>query len=170
MSRFRDEINVIPRPARIAAAAVAVAVFLLLLNVALPHDQEMRHWPLWGGLLFSAGIACILCVYTLLIGYVAGDAKRRGMRRVLWVLICIFVPNGIGIILYFILRDPPLYPCPKCGTQAQGSFVFCPNCGGELHPACPQCKRAVGDGWKRCAYCGAALDSAPSGDSAQAVR
>ena len=47
-----------------------------------------------------------LAGYTLLIGYIYGDARRRGMRYVMWTLLAIFLFNGIGIILYFILREP----------------------------------------------------------------
>ncbi len=49
-----------------------------------------------------------LFVLVLLIGYVYADAKRRGMRYVMWTLLAIFIPNAIGIILYFVMRDPLL--------------------------------------------------------------
>ena len=48
----------------------------------------------------------MLGCYAVLIGYINQDAGRRGMSRLLWTLIAIFVPNGLGIVLYFVLRKP----------------------------------------------------------------
>src|SRR6185437_14071977 len=65
-------------------------------------------------------VVCTICAfllagYILVIGYIYGDARRRGMNAVLWALLAFFAPSAIGIILYFILRSPlPIY-CWKCG-------------------------------------------------------
>jgi RNA polymerase subunit RPABC4/transcription elongation factor Spt4 len=93
----------------------------------------------------------------LLIGYVNADARRRGMRYVMWTLLAIFIPNAIGIIVYFILREPILRPCPNCSQIVKPGYAFCPHCGCNLAPACPNCRRAVEPGWKNCAACGASL-------------
>jgi hypothetical protein len=98
-----------------------------------------------------------LAAWTLLIGYVYGDARLRGMRYVLWTLLAIFIPNGIGVILYFILRDPIPGYCSKCGSRAQQGHAFCPGCGASILPACSQCHRAGQPGWSHCAWCGARL-------------
>jgi predicted amidophosphoribosyltransferase len=96
----------------------------------------------------------------LLVGYVYSDAKRRGMRYVLWTWLAALIPNAIGIILYFVLREPLLVNCTHCGAQARPGFTFCPKCGGSLSPACPQCRRAVEPGWTHCVQCGASLKAA----------
>jgi hypothetical protein len=75
----------------------------------------------------------------------------------LWALLAIFIPNAIGIILYFILRDPLLQHCPKCGAAAQASFTFCAVCGEALSKTCPGCRGTVQPGWSHCARCGASL-------------
>ncbi len=84
-----------------------------------------------------------LAGYTVLIGYVYGDARRRGMRYVMWTLLAIFLVNGIGIILYFILREPLLAYCSRCGAGVQHAFAFCPHCGAGVLPACPSCRRVI---------------------------
>jgi len=94
----------------------------------------------------------------VLIGYVNADARRRGMRHIMWTLLTIFIPYGVGAVLYFVLRDPMLISCPKCNTRCRAIFVFCPQCGTELSPSCPACKRAVEPTWHRCAYCGRELE------------
>ena len=68
-------------------------------------------------LLTLLGVAPI-ALWVLLVGYVFGDARRRAMNAVLWTLLAIFIPSGIGIILYFILRDPIPAVCPGCGALA----------------------------------------------------
>jgi len=102
-------------------------------------------------------IAAMLAAYVLLIGYVNADAKRRGMRHVLWTWLAILIPNGIGIVLYFILREPLLVFCTRCGFRAKPGFAFCPSCGAALAPVCPQCKHVVQKEGPHCVYCGASL-------------
>jgi len=156
MSRFRDELKIIPVPAWIIAFASFACMALVLFSVAIPQDTEMKHWPLPAALAFSLGCAGIALVFVLLIGYINGDAKRRGMRHVLWTFIAIFVPNAIGIILYFVMREPMLSSC-SCGVRVRSTFAYCPNCGTQLRRACPNCHYRVEPGWKSCAYCGTNL-------------
>jgi hypothetical protein len=165
MNRFSDEIRIISPVAWIIAAVVWLGMFSLLFFVAIPHDPKLSKWPLAGAAAFSIWPGLLLAVLVLLIGYINADARRRGMRYVMWTLLAIFIPNSIGIILYFILRDPLLVQCAKCGAQARSGFAFCPQCGAGLSTACTACKRPVDPGWKRCAYCGASLNpSAPASE------
>jgi hypothetical protein len=155
MSRFSDELRIIPRTAWAIAVLAYACLTTVLLQVAIPNDRKLSHWPSEWQLLFGAGIPLILFVYILLIGYVNGDARRRGMRYVLWTFLAALISNGIGIILYFVLREPLLVSCGKCGAAGKANFTFCPKCGAELSPACPQCRRPVERGWTNCAHCGA---------------
>jgi len=98
-----------------------------------------------------------LFAWVILIGYIYADARQRGMHYLTWTLLSVFIPNLIGPILYFVIRDPLLIECPKCGARCKSLFVFCPQCGAGLSPSCPTCKRAVMPGWHLCAYCGTAL-------------
>jgi hypothetical protein len=82
-------------------------------------------------------ISLFLSGYILLVGYVYGDARRRGMRYVMWTLLAIFLANGIGIVLYFILREPLLGYCSRCGSGVQHGFAYCPRCGANLRPRRP---------------------------------
>jgi RNA polymerase subunit RPABC4/transcription elongation factor Spt4 len=158
MSRFTEEMKVIPKGARIVAgfAYVGWAVLFTLLFM-FSHDQGLQSTPQVGKffVIFAAGL--FLATYILLIGYVNGDAKRRGMRYVMWTLLAIFIPNAIGIILYFILRDPLLKPCPRCAHIVKPGFTFCPHCGSSLLPTCSNCGRSVELGWSNCPQCGTKL-------------
>jgi hypothetical protein len=160
MTRFSDEVRIIPATAWIIAAFVEVAMFCILLFAVIPKDPKLREWPGIGAVAFSIWPGLLLAMLVLLIGYINADARRRGMRYVLWTLLAIFLPNSIGIILYFVMRDPLLTPCAKCGSPARPGFAFCPQCGSSLSTGCPACKRAVEPDWQRCPYCGAALKPA----------
>src|SRR5207248_9543214 len=109
------------------------------------------EWRGIGKILFFTGMSLFFSVWMLLIGYIYGDARRRGMRYVMWTLLAIFIPSSVGIILYFIMRDPVLRICPECGASARGGHVFCPSCGKPLAKICPACRRAVDVGWSHCA-------------------
>jgi Double zinc ribbon len=163
MSRFTEEMKIIPRPARIIAAVVALIVPLAAVGFVVVARLNPRHGSLaWIPFAALAGVAVMLMlsVYVLLVGYIVGDARRRGMRPLLWALLAIFIPNAIGIILYFILRDPLLQHCSKCGSAAHASFAFCAVCGEALLKTCPVCHVAVQPGWSHCAHCGASLPGA----------
>jgi hypothetical protein len=157
MSRFQKELRVIPRIAWIIGLLVYLGAGLLLFTVALPSDNRMRQWDPSLQLLFSFGVMLFPLAYVLLAGYVYGDAKRRAMRYVMWTLLAIFIPDGIGIILYFILRSAMPKPCPGCSQDVPSGFVFCPHCGTALQATCPNCGRGVERDWANCPHCGTKL-------------
>ena len=159
MSRFGDGLRIIPRTARIIAAVVYLLLGSLVFFVATAQDPGMKNWPVWGRFLFSYGIFLIIVAWILLVGYVYADAKRRGMRYVMWTWLAALIPDGIGIILYFILRDTLPRPCASCSTVVKASYTFCPHCGAAMQPTCPQCGKGVEAGWTHCPHCGAGLPS-----------
>src|SRR5580693_10365391 len=88
MSRFREELKVIPRAVRIIVAFVLFGLssaFTLFLMFS--HDPELIHTPRFGKLLMIVGVGIVPAIWVLLIGYVYADAKRRGMRYVMWTQI-----------------------------------------------------------------------------------
>ena len=123
MSRFDREFALVPEGARWTAVLVCLAVTALMGALFLVPgfaEKDATALAMMGPLFLLSliGVA-FLGAYVLLVGYVYGDARRRGMNHVLWTLLAIFIPNAIGIILYFILRDPVPVPCPSCGAPAQ---------------------------------------------------
>jgi hypothetical protein len=160
MSRFDEEWALVPAGARWTAVLVCL-VFAMVLAVIwlVPGTIEEGRPPL---LLVAWFLVCLialvpLALYVLLVGYVWGDAKRRGMRHLMWTLLAIFIPNAIGIILYFILRDPVPVPCPSCRTPATKGHVYCSTCGCPVRRACPHCGQPIEPGWAHCARCGATI-------------
>ena len=147
----------------IPATAKAIALFLwagsglLLRFAAVPSDHQMQQWQEWQKVLFAFGIPLIIVMYVLFAGFVYGDAKRRGMRYVMWTVIAAMMPYLVGVILYFVVRDPLPTTCANCGTMAQRGFAYCSKCGAELTRSCKSCNRTVDLGWEHCAYCGADL-------------
>ncbi|MBI3682935.1 MAG: zinc-ribbon domain-containing protein [Acidobacteria bacterium] len=160
MSRMREEMKVVPRAAWVTAGCVYLGLVLILWFVAYRHEPGMGAWPEWLKVVFSAGVPLMMFLYVLFIGYVYGDARRRGMRHVMWTLLAILIPNAIGIILYFIVRYPLPRGCPKCGAAVSARFPFCPSCGTALAQTCPQCHRRLEPAWSHCAHCGASLQTA----------
>ena len=157
MSSFTKELRVIPKAAWIFAWFAYLCFTVPLFIFVVPADPEIGKWPRWGQALFVYGMFLVVVVWVALIGYIYGDAKRREMRYVLWTLLAVFTPSAIGIILYFILRDPLSKPCPGCGHIEKNPFPFCPHCGTLLQPACPKCGKPVEPTWANCAHCGQQL-------------
>lgn len=155
MSRLSSEFRVAARTGRVISAIFALTAFVLslVLPVDLPVGARIPLGILVGALVFT---------YGFLVSYVYGDSRRRGMRPVLWTLVAAFVPNALGFIAYFILRDPLLQPCPSCGATARRDFAFCPQCGSPLPRVCPSCRRPVEPIWTHCAHCGQKLLGEPA--------
>jgi RNA polymerase subunit RPABC4/transcription elongation factor Spt4 len=164
-TRFREEIGIVSPWVFFFAALAFVSVFVLLMCfIGRDHNPPpVAVRPLLG-LIAGTVISC----YIVLISYVNKDAGRRGMSRTLWTLIAIFVPNGLGIVLYFVLRKPRTAHCPQCEAVVEPGFSFCPRCSNRLQPVCPHCRRSINAGDKFCPYCGGAVEAdagAPSPNS-----
>src|SRR5262249_25272307 len=136
----RKELLAIPVWAFIVAAIVFMAVPFVFFNFS-------GVWsPGFGGpppvpirLIFFPGcvLTClpgtVLAFLTLMVGYVNKDAGQRGMSRTLWTLLVIIIPNAIGFILYFLMRNPIRVECPKCGIVVDPQVNFCPGCRYSFH-------------------------------------
>jgi hypothetical protein len=162
MTRFEQEWALVPAVARwlavfvaLAYAALMAAVFLLP-AYASGDSRALALVPIF--LVTLIGDVPI-AIYVLLVGYVYGDARRRGMKAVLWTLLAIFIPSAIGLILYFILRDPIPLPCPSCGTPAATGHAYCASCGAPVRKACGSCRAPVQPGWRVCPRCGVPLSA-----------
>lgn len=153
---FAKNLGIVPRTAWIIAFA-CYSGFVILIHFLIPLNTEPGYigaWPIAGQLAFTFLIPAVFFVFVPLYGYIYADAKRRGMRYVMWTLLAIFVPDLIGVILYFILRDALPPECATCHTLVLARYAFCPSCGTAMKPVCPQCGKALERSWRNCAYCG----------------
>lgn len=140
------------------AIAIAVVVFIIcLIFFSWTFEQERNPPPMAVQVFLTVLVASAMAFYVLLAGYVNRDARRRGMRHVLWTFIVVLVPNGIGFILYFVLRQPLLGRCPQCRTVVNADFNYCPSCHFQLKPVCTHCGRTAEPGSQFCPYCGNAF-------------
>jgi RNA polymerase subunit RPABC4/transcription elongation factor Spt4/putative effector of murein hydrolase LrgA (UPF0299 family) len=148
--RFADEFRIIPRWIK-SLTIILLIVGQVVAQVAYIYGSKKD--PLIAYVGVAAGVALFTGFLLLFFGYVNRDAKRREMNSTLWTLLAIFVPYCIGLIIYFLIREPLPYNCPGCGAIVSARFNFCPGCKRDLRPSCPQCKREVRAGDKYCPYC-----------------
>lgn len=149
-----SEISIVPAWAWVLAA-IGFACIQYGFNVVVAREHDAP--PAWARPLLGLLMGILVGAYLLFVGYVNRDAKRRNMPRVLWTCVAALIPNALGIILYFVLRQPLSSACPQCGHSVQSGFNFCPQCNYKLGPGCPQCQRAVSPGDVFCPYCGTSL-------------
>lgn len=83
------------------------------------------------------------------------DASKIGMNPWLWLLIVFYAPNGIGVIIYLVVRhsEKKKPRCGNCLSLLEEDFVVCPKCGHELKSACSNCGKPVEDDWIICPHC-----------------
>ena len=154
--QISDELRLIPM------WSVALAVALFAAAQAVVHlylTQHQHNLPPRGFLVFwSLAWGTVIAVYTLMVGYVTRDAKRRGMNVGLWTPLVIFMPGAIGLVLYFLLRQPLVTKCPQCSAGISPGINFCTLCRFQLVPICQQCRRAVRITDVYCGNCGEDLN------------
>ena len=155
-----DQLSLIPAWS-VVLAVIVFAAFQVLFHYVMPHHKhEMLPMRLLMG--YSWGTA--FASYVLLVGYVSRDVKRRRMPAGLWMLIVVLMPGGIGAVVYFLLRQPLLRPCPHCRTEIAAGCHFCPQCQFQMAPVCGRCYRGVQITDVYCTQCGHDLaeDQAPA--------
>lgn len=158
MKTWGERFAIIPRNAKILAVLLGLGFGSLIAVLAhMPPSHGEAQLPHAAKIMLPLAMTVVTFIYVMLIGFVYGDSKQRGMRYVMWTLLATFLPDAIGIILYFILRDPLPVTCPHCGTQVLSKFTFCPSCGTSLKPTCPHCGQAVEPNWSNCGNCGTKL-------------
>jgi hypothetical protein len=119
----RSGFHLIPTAAKMLAAFVFVApaVFLFFF-----FDE---HKTIGLGSAIGAGMGAIAATFILLAGYVYADSSRRGMPPIPWTALALLIPNGVGFVLYFLLRKPIHQPCSNCGCGVAQDAAFCSRCG-----------------------------------------
>jgi len=103
---IREEIRLIPKVMVVVAVLVFLGIQALLICVAFRHDPHAP--PLAVQVLIATLAGTVLGIVMLLVGYVNRDAKRRGMNYALWTVLVLLIPNAIGYIIYFVVRQPIL--------------------------------------------------------------
>ncbi len=151
---FQNELKMIP-PTAVGLAIAAFASMPVLFGTLSRIPNKVPPFPWWVMLSVICGL--VLAAWVLLIGYINVDAGRRGMGRILWTCIAIFVPNCLGILLYFLLRKPFLRQCAGCGAMVDPNFQYCQQCGYAMYPTCGNCGHAISHEFICCPYCGKAV-------------
>ena len=156
---FWEEMRLIPRWLKVLMIVLSLIAQIVaqLVYTADPRIQDFPRIALVG---IVAGVSIALTAILFLFAYVNRDAKRRKMNATMWTLLAIFVPYLIGLIVYFLVREPLPFPCPRCGATVSARFNFCSSCKYNLRPACPECKSEVRPGDHYCPHCAHDLTSA----------
>ncbi len=153
-----EEIQLIPAWSVVLAGllflGIQAAMHLYLWSRSHPIPPPIGFRIFW-----SAFSGSVMAAYTMMVGYVTRDARRRNMNVSVWTLIVVFMPGAIGLVVYFLLRQPSRMHCPRCSEQLQSSFNFCPRCKFQLAPVCEACHHTVSITDTFCYNCGHGLAS-----------
>jgi double zinc ribbon protein len=168
--RFLDEFRIVPKWLKVLcvvlyliALGIGVSVMVLAPETRPPEVRGSVDLAVLAIAGIITGVSLFLSAFILMLGYVNRDARRRGMNPALWTLLVLVLSPGyvgIGFIIYFLIREPLPYPCPRCHNLVGPRFNFCPNCKCNLHPSCPNCKMEIAETDKFCPYCATDLKPA----------
>jgi hypothetical protein len=154
--QMSDELRLIPRWS-IALGVAAFAAVQYIMHVYLPqyhHEEGPNAFRIFVSLMWGT----LLAMFTIMVGYITRDAKRRGMNVAMWTVLAVGM-QGIGLVVYFLLRQPVMSHCPQCSTTLLPAFNFCPQCQFQLNPMCAECNHSVRLTDTYCGYCGHILVS-----------
>ena len=113
-----SHIRIIPAWAWIVSS-VGFGVAEYFFNVVVPQQDD--SFTKLQCLLFGTMLGLFIVIFWLLIGYINRDAQRHGMSAGLWVTVSILVPNGLGILSYFVFRElQQQRPCRHCANGDAG--------------------------------------------------
>jgi hypothetical protein len=152
--RLNREMGLIPWWAY-GVAALGFIGMQVVMHVVVAKEHNAPPYVARVALGLIAG--SVIAVMALLIGYVNRDSKRRGMNSTLWTVLVIFVPNALGFILYFLIRQPLQVACGHCGAMLQPNFRFCPKCSTPRFAVCGHCNTPTQPGDLFCNNCGRML-------------
>ncbi|HEY5381309.1 MAG TPA: zinc ribbon domain-containing protein [Acidobacteriaceae bacterium] len=127
----RPFFQVVPAQVKLWAWIAVIGAVATGLSVAV-WATAAHHASPWTILLYSAAglfIGLLFATWLLGLGFVFADARRRAMRPVLWVFVCILFPHLLGFLLYFVMRQPLASPCGHCGQAVPSGQRFCSWCG-----------------------------------------
>jgi hypothetical protein len=122
--KFRAFWLTVPSPARIS-----VGIILGCGLLAGPIAYLLGNDHLAPGMLAGLALGILISTWVVCLGFVYADAQRRSMPAVLWTLVAALVPNLLGFLLYFVMRQPPSVPCSHCGQMIKAGQRFCSWCG-----------------------------------------
>lgn len=145
-----EELQIIPwwvfGLATLSFAGIQVIFMVFLAREPNPPPVPVR-------IFLSLMLGGVLAFLVMLVGYVNRDAKRRSMNSTLWTVLVIFIPNAIGFIIYFLLRQPLMVKCPQCEAAVHPNFNYCSHCKYNLRPTCPKCAHVIRAGDAYCPHC-----------------
>lgn len=79
------------------------------------------------------GLLCLLAMVGIAVVWVYKDAKSRGLNALLWVLVIVFVPNFLGLLIYFLVgRKVGAFTCDHCNQRVNENALYCDYCGSKL--------------------------------------
>jgi hypothetical protein len=148
-----EDVSLIPRWSMVAAVLAFCAVEYFYW-VILPGERQHAGPPIGLRIYFSLSWGALAALNFLMVGYVSRDAARRAMSTSFWMIFCFLMPVGIGLVVYFLLRQPVLTRCPACGTDVQHDYHHCPQCNYQLVANCGCCYRTVHITDLYCTRCG----------------
>jgi hypothetical protein len=120
------------------AIAVVLAILAFVAIEIAVHSIFIRSHdtlPPFARYLFILAVGLYISSYVLFGGYVYRDSSRRGMPKAPWMIIVLVIHYGVGFLLFFWLRKPPLQSCIHCGRAIGMEQAFCSFCGGAQENA-----------------------------------
>lgn len=125
-----------------------------------------------------AALGAFLFAFWIAMGIWAFNDIRSRTRD--WLVIALAVALVlifplIGLILYMMIRPKATLAevydraleeeallreleetmtCHQCGVPVNETWVYCPNCHGQLQHSCPNCGKLVRNEWEICVFCG----------------
>jgi hypothetical protein len=127
---IRRFLSVVPKAVQTWSLVIGGCAVLIAVGMGF-HEAHRGTALRTMSIYASAGLVSgvVAAAWLLCLGFVFADARRRGMRAFLWVLVAALFPHLLGFLLYFVLRQPIASTCSHCGGTMALNQRFCSLCG-----------------------------------------
>jgi hypothetical protein len=136
---IRRFLGVVPKAVQIWALVIGGCTVLIAVGMGF-HEAHpgtaLRIMSIYASAGLLSGV--VAAAWVLCLGFVFADARRRGMRPFLWVLVAALFPHLLGFLLYFVMRQPIASTCSHCGGTMALNQRFCSGCGRPQPASGPQ--------------------------------
>jgi len=116
-------------------SGVISSLFLASIGFSLSGNGTTTRDDTIALMIMAIVLVFVIIIMILVAILVFRDAKKLGLNPWLWTLVAVYTPNGVGIIIYLIVRynETKILRCVSCGRKIESGFKVCPYCGSSVN-------------------------------------
>lgn len=118
-----------------AITFIFLMCFAVMGYMMVSYTNEVMSDDLVWYIVICTLMVLLFLMYIVLAVVIYKDASRKKMNVWLWMTAVMYIPNFVGLLLYFIVRKQHQKNCTSCSRSVGRDFEYCPYCGKLINPS-----------------------------------